>query len=49
MVPAYEALQQCIKDHGFEPVGVAIEEYWNDPNEVPPEELKTRIILLLKG
>lgn len=48
MVPAYEALQQCIAEHGYEASGVAIEEYWNGPHEVPPEELKTRITLLLK-
>lgn len=49
MTSAYEALNACIAEKGYEAVGTAIEEYWNGPHEVPPEELKTRIILPLKN
>lgn len=49
MSAAYEALTRCIVDSGLEATGVAIEEYLNSPMEVAPEELKTRIILPVKG
>ncbi len=48
MTAAYEALTRCIQESGLEATGVAIEEYFNSPMEVAPEELKTRIILPVK-
>jgi effector-binding domain-containing protein len=46
--PAYNALDQWIKENGFETTGVAYEFYLNDTNEVPPEELLTQIVFPLK-
>ena len=48
MAPAYEALATWIEENGMEATGVAYEFYLNDPNEVPPEELKTQIVFPLK-
>jgi effector-binding domain-containing protein len=38
---AYEALTHWVKEEGYEVSGVAYEFYLNDPNDTPPEELKT--------
>jgi effector-binding domain-containing protein len=46
--PAYEELNQFIKDQGCEASGVAIEYYLNDPSQPPYEEAQTRIVLPLK-
>ena len=46
--PAYNALSQWIKDSGYEATGVAYEVYLNDPDQTPPEELETRIYLLIR-
>lgn len=46
--PAYRALSDWIQAHGFEPTGVTIEFYLNDPETVPPEELQTQIYFLVK-
>jgi effector-binding domain-containing protein len=48
MVPAYDALTQWIKDHGYEPTGVAYEVYLSAP-DVPPQEIKTQIVFPLKA
>ena len=41
---AYEALQAWLQEHGREPAGAPYEHYLNDPDEVPPGELRTRIV-----
>ncbi|MCG8377826.1 MAG: GyrI-like domain-containing protein, partial [Chlorobiales bacterium] len=45
--PVYDALMKWISDNGLEANGVAYEIYLNNPAETPPEQLKTRICLLL--
>jgi len=49
MAPAYEALKSWIAEQGYEPTGVAYEVYLNDPNQSPPQEPQTRILLPLKA
>lgn len=46
--PAYEALTKWMRDHGYEPTGVAYEIYLNDPQQTPPEALQTQIVFPLK-
>ena len=48
MVHAYEGLMQWITENGYEATGLAIEYYWNDPNEVGMEHAKTEIHFPLK-
>ena len=48
MEPTYNALNQWITDNGHEAEGTAIEFYFNDPNEVGPENTKTEIQFPLK-
>ena len=38
---------KCVRDNGLEANGVAYEIYLNDPAETPPEQLKTRVYLML--
>jgi effector-binding domain-containing protein len=45
---AYNALTEWITAQGYETTGVAYEFYLNEPDQVPPEELMTRIVLPLK-
>ena len=47
--PAYAALSAWIQDNGYEATGVAYEMYLNDPQETPPQELKTQILFPLKA
>jgi effector-binding domain-containing protein len=47
--PAYETLSQWIKENGYDATGVAYEMYLNDPQQTPPQELKTQIVLPLRG
>jgi effector-binding domain-containing protein len=47
--PAYTALSQWMEEQGYEPTGVAYESYLNDPEQTPPEELRTQIAFPLKG
>jgi effector-binding domain-containing protein len=47
MEPAYNALNEWIAQHGYQPTGVVYEFYLNDPTQVPPEELQTRIVMPL--
>ena len=48
MEPAYEALNNMIKENGFETTGIAYEYYLNGPQDAAPEDLKTRIEFPLK-
>jgi len=48
MEPAYNALSRWIEDNGYEASGVAYEMYLNDPDQTPPQELRTQIVFLLK-
>ncbi|WP_150132304.1 GyrI-like domain-containing protein [Prosthecochloris sp. GSB1] len=45
--PAYTALMKWAEDNGLELEGTAYEIYMSDPAVTPPEQLKTRIHLLL--
>ena len=45
--PAYDALAQWAKDHGYESTGVAYEIYFSEP-ETPPQETRTEIVFPLK-
>ena len=47
--PAYNALFQWISENGYETTGTVYEFYLNDPDETPPEELRTEILFQLKG
>ncbi len=46
--PAYEALEDFVKQKGFEPTGIAYEYYLNDPSEDPKIEAETEIRFPLK-
>lgn len=46
--PAYNALNVWIKQHGYEPTGVAYEYYLNDPSEKPGVIPETEIRLPIK-
>ena len=46
--PAYNAISQWIQDNGYEPIGMVYEMYLNDPDQTPPQELKTQIFFPLK-
>ncbi len=48
MPPAYEALTQFITRQGYVPTGESYEFYLNDPMQVAPEALSTRILFPLK-
>jgi effector-binding domain-containing protein len=41
---AYDALQAWMTEQGVAPAGPAYEHYLNDPQEVAPEALRTRIV-----
>lgn len=46
--PAYNELSQWIEDNEYEATGIVYEIYLDDPAQIPPEELKTQIMFLLK-
>ncbi|MDM8522515.1 GyrI-like domain-containing protein [Desulfococcaceae bacterium HSG8] len=48
METAYKAISQWMIEKGYEPLGVAYEMYLNDPEQTPPQELKTQIVFPLK-
>jgi effector-binding domain-containing protein len=48
MEPAYQALNDMIKENGFETTGIAYEYYLNGPQDATPEGYKTRIEFPLK-
>ena len=45
---AYEALQAFIAAEGLQASGPAYEFYLNDPDEVPPAQLRTRVAMLVR-
>jgi effector-binding domain-containing protein len=47
MEPVYDAMIQWIKDNGYTPTGVSYEFYYNSPEEVPENELLTKIVFPL--
>jgi effector-binding domain-containing protein len=47
MEPAYNALQEHIHGHGRHASGAAYEFYLNSPDQVPMEQLQTRILMPL--
>lgn len=47
MMPAYEALQALVDEHGAQANGITYEHYLNDPAETPPAQLQTRIVFPL--
>ena len=49
MEPAYTALSEWMQENGYEAAGVAYEMYLSDPQDTPPEELKTQIVFPLKS
>ncbi|MFC1802718.1 GyrI-like domain-containing protein [Thermoproteota archaeon] len=46
--PAYNALTKEIKENGYEVTRIAYELYLNDPDVIPPNELKTEILFPIK-
>ncbi len=44
---AYNAMAQRIEANGKQTTGTVYEFYYNAPDEVPPQELKTRIVMPL--
>jgi effector-binding domain-containing protein len=48
MGPAYEELSQWTKEQGCEASGVVYEFYLNDPAQVLPDQLQTKIVYILK-
>jgi effector-binding domain-containing protein len=48
MEPAYKTLTKFVEEKGLQPTGLAIEFYLNSPEEVPEDQLETRIVFPLK-
>jgi effector-binding domain-containing protein len=48
MGPAYDALNKWMQENGYQPTGVVYEVYLNDPTQVAPQELQTKILFPLK-
>lgn len=48
MSSAYTALSKYLANNGYEPTGIALEMYLNDPTEVSPDQLQTEILYPLK-
>jgi effector-binding domain-containing protein len=46
--PAYNALMQWMKEHGYATTGVSYEFYLNDPGSTPSEQLLTQILFPLQ-
>lgn len=44
----YNEMFAWIADNGYEPTGVVYEYYYNSPDEVPEEELVTKIVIPLR-
>ena len=49
MEPVYSALMQWLKDNGYKVTGVMREMCLNDLDQVPLQEVQTRIVFLLKS
>ena len=47
MESAYNAISEWMKENGYTPTGVVYEFYLNDPQEIPEDELQTRIMFPL--
>jgi effector-binding domain-containing protein len=47
--PAYTELQEFITGSGRKPTGAAYEFYLNDPDEIPEQELLTKIVFPLES
>lgn len=47
--PAYRALTEWIKDHGYESAGIAYEQYLTDPLKTPPSKLNTQVYELTRA
>ncbi len=45
--PAYNTLNEWIKENGYTTTGVVYEHYLNDPTEIPESELETKIVFPL--
>ena len=45
MAAAYEALQAFVAGRGLHPAGPSYEYYLDDPQEVPLEQLRTRVVM----
>lgn len=48
MAPAYDAMNAWLQEHHYEVTGVSYEFYLNSPQEVPLEQLQTKIMFPLK-
>jgi len=48
MEPVYKAMSEWMNANNYIPTGVAYELYFNDPSQVPPSELLTKIIFPVK-
>lgn len=48
MEPAYTAMTEWMASNGYVPSGSAYEFYYNDPSQVPPSELLTKIMFPVK-
>jgi DNA gyrase inhibitor GyrI len=42
---AYAKIMQYLEANGYRPAGPVMEQYWNDPLTVKPEQLMTEIII----
>lgn len=45
VLPTYDALWSWIEYNGYELAGPPMERYLNDPDEIPPEEYLTEVIM----
>ena len=48
MEPVYAELAKFVVDKGYESTGIVYEMYLDDPQNTPPEKLRTQIMYLLK-
>lgn len=48
MEPVYSAMMQWVEKSNYTPTGVSYELYYNSPEEVPENELLTKIVFPLK-
>lgn len=45
VAPTYEAVWAYMEGHGYAPAGPPMERYYSDPDEVPPEEYLTEVVI----
>lgn len=48
MGPVYEAMNEWLEENEYEPTGVVYEFYCNSPEDVPENELLTKIMFILE-